>query len=239
MTRPAAEIVIALDVETGQQALDMAARLEGGADLFKVGLQLFSAEGPSIVQRLTATGTPVFLDLKYHDIPNTVAAAVTEGCRCGAAIVNLHASGGAAMMTSAAEALARHAGNGGPAPLLAAVTVLTSLDQEALQRVGITRPIEEQVVALARLAQECGLGGVVASPREVAAIKTACGPAFKVITPGIRPSWSVVGDQRRITTPAQAVGLGSDYLVIGRPVTGADDPLAALQRIREEIAAAG
>jgi len=190
------------------------------------------------VQRLSATGTSVFLDLKYHDIPNTVSGAVAEGCGCGAAIINLHASGGPAMMTAAADAVRRFGEEGGrPAPLLVAVTVLTSLDDEALARVGVERRVEDQVVALARLAQDCGLGGVVASPREVASIKAACGPEFKVITPGVRPAWTVAGDQRRFTTPAEAVSLGSDYLVIGRPITGADDPPAALQRIRDEISA--
>ena len=223
-------------MQTERQALTLTKKLEGGADLFKVGLQLFTSEGPGIVGRLSATGTRVFLDLKYHDIPNTVAGAVVEGCRCGAAIINLHASGGSAMMTAAAEAVRRFSEQGGrPAPLLAAVTVLTSLDNEALARVGVGRPVEEQVVALARLAQDCGLGGVVASPREVASIKVACGRSFKVITPGVRPSWTVAGDQSRFTTPAEAVSLGSDYLVIGRPITGADDPPAALQRIRDEI----
>jgi len=218
----------------------MAGRLEGCADLFKVGLQLFTAEGPSIVRRLTDTGTPVFLDLKYHDIPNTVACAVTEGCRSGAAIINLHASGGPAMMKAAAAAAARHRDESGtPGPLLAAVTVLTSLDQDELGAVGVGRPVEEQVVALARLARDCGLGGVVASPMEVAAVKTACGDGFRVITPGVRPAWSVAGDQRRFTTPAEAVRLGSDYLVVGRPVTGADDPPAALMLLRDEILAIG
>ncbi len=237
MSRSSAEIIVAIDVETGGQALALAEKLEGQADLFKVGLQLFTAEGPGIIQRLAATGTRVFLDLKYHDIPNTVAGAVMEGCRSGAAIVNLHASGGPAMMAAAAEAARRFSEESGrPQPLLVAVTVLTSLDEEALHRVGVRRPVEEQVVGLARLAQEFGLGGVVASPREVASIKAACGAAFKVITPGVRPAWSAAGDQRRFTTPAEAVSLGSDYLVIGRPITGADDPPAALQRIRDEIA---
>jgi orotidine-5'-phosphate decarboxylase len=238
MPTPTAEIIVAIDVASGRQALALAEKLEGRADLFKVGLQLFTAAGPAIVERLCAAGTRVFLDLKYHDIPNTVAGAVLEGCRSGAAIVNLHASGGPAMMTAAAEAARRFSEQSGqPPPLLAAVTVLTSLDDEALNRVGVQRSVEEQVVGLARLAQDCGLGGVVASPREVASIKAACGPGFKVITPGVRPAWSVAGDQRRFTTPAQAVSLGADYLVIGRPITGADDPPAALQRIRDEIAA--
>ena len=238
MTGSPAKIIVAIDVETSDQALSLAGTLEGRADLFKVGLQLFTAEGPGVVQRLSDGGTPVFLDLKYHDIPNTVAGAVMEGCRCGAAIVNLHASGGPAMMTAAAEAGRRFSEESGrPAPLLVAVTVLTSLDDEALSRVGVDRPVEQQVVALARLAQDCGLGGVVASPRELTSIKSACGPGFKVITPGVRPTWTVAGDQRRITTPAEAVRLGSDYLVIGRPITGADDPQAALQRIRDEITA--
>lgn len=230
-------IIVAVDVSSEDEALALAVRLEGAADLLKVGLQLFTAEGPGVVRRLAASGTPVFLDLKYHDIPNTVAGAVTEGCRSGAAIINLHASGGAAMMEAAAGAARRfHEETGKPQPLVVAVTVLTSLDGEALERVGIRRPVEEQVVALAHLARECGLGGVVASPMEVAAIKSACGSDFKVITPGVRPAWSVAGDQRRFTTPAEAVALGSDYLVIGRPITGADDPPAALRRIRREIA---
>lgn len=239
MPTPAAEIIVAIDVPTVDQALDLARKLEGQADLFKVGLQLFSAEGPGIVERLSATGTRVFLDLKYHDIPNTVAGAMLEGCRGGAAIVNLHASGGPAMMTAAVEAARRFSEESGrPQPLLVAVTVLTSLDEQALKRVGIDRPVEEQVVGLARLAQECGLGGVVASPREVVSIKEACGADFKVITPGIRPAWSAAGDQSRFTSPAEAVNLGSDYLVIGRPITGAEDPPGALQRIRDEIASA-
>ncbi len=194
MPTPTAEIIVAIDVETGRQAMALAEKLEGQADLFKVGLQLFTAEGPGIVARLSATGTRVFLDLKYHDIPNTVAGAVMEGCRSGAAIVNLHASGGPAMMIAAVEAVRRFSEESGrPQPLLAAVTVLTSLDLETLNRIGVQRSVEEQVVGLARLARECGLGGVVASPREVASIKAACGPEFKVITPGVRPAWSVAG----------------------------------------------
>lgn len=237
MARSEAGIIVAVDVPSEREALALAARLDGAADLLKVGLQLFTAEGPGVVRRLADTGTPVFLDLKYHDIPNTVAGAVTEGCRSGAAIINLHASGGPAMMEAAALAARRYHGETGrPRPLVAAVTVLTSLDRGALERVGVRRSVEEQVVGLALLARDCGLGGVVASPMEVSAIKAACGPDFKVITPGVRPAWSVADDQRRFTTPAQAVALGSDYLVIGRPITGAEDPPAALQRVREEIA---
>jgi orotidine-5'-phosphate decarboxylase len=203
----------------------MADRLRGAVGGFKIGSQLFTSEGPAIVRTLVERGDRVFLDLKFHDIPNTVAGAVRAGADLGVWMLNVHASGGPAMLEAAREAAERA---GRSRPLVIAVTVLTSMDAAALGAIGVSRPPLEQVVALARLVQQTGLDGVVASPLETAAIRQACGRDFVIVTPGIRSAAAAGSDdQKRTMAAADAIRAGSSYLVVGRPITGAADPRAA------------
>ncbi|RMF67852.1 MAG: orotidine-5'-phosphate decarboxylase [Alphaproteobacteria bacterium] len=235
----AAKLAFALDVDSFEEAEKWVKLLHGKVGLFKVGKQLFTRCGPEVVRMIRAEGGEVFLDLKYHDIPNTVAGAVVEACRLGVRMVNVHALGGEAMMRAAREAVDRVCGEEGlEPPILIAVTILTSSDDETLRAVGIDRPVTEMVPRLAALAQRAGLDGVVASPREVALIRKTCGSDFVVVTPGVRPSFAAVNDQKRITTPADAIRAGADYLVVGRPISAAPDPAAAAEMITDEIAAA-
>lgn len=228
-------IIVALDHPSAREATALISRL-GRADYgVKVGKELFTREGPAFVRELVAAGRPVFLDLKFHDIPNTVAAACEAAAELGVWMINVHASGGRAMMLAAREALARHARR----PLLVAVTVLTSLDAQGLQDIGITDTPEGQVRRLATLARDCGLDGVVCSPQEITQVKQACGEDFLTVTPGIRLADSAQDDQQRIATPASAVKAGGDHLVIGRPITRALDPVRALADIAREIASVG
>jgi len=232
-------LLVALDVETGNEALAIAAELRDVAGGFKVGSRLFTSEGPTLVRRLVDDGHRVFLDLKFHDIPNTVAQAVDAAVATGAWMINVHASGGRAMMQAAVRAGTEAADRvGRPTPLLIGVTVLTSMDATALETVGVTRPLLDHVIALARLAQSAGLNGVVASPLEAPAIRAACGDAFVIVTPGIRGG-SAAGDkndQSRTMGPAEAVRAGATYIVVGRPVIGAGDRRAAAAAIVEELA---
>jgi orotidine-5'-phosphate decarboxylase len=232
-------ILVALDVDSQAKALALADTLRGSVAGYKIGKQLFTAEGPAIVRALTERGDRVFLDLKFHDIPNTVAGAVTSAIGTGAWMVNVHASGGSAMMQAAAKAATDTATRlNVPRPLVIGVTVLTSMDEAALAEVGTSRTVLEQVVHLARLAQQAGLDGVVASPLEIAAIRHACGREFVIVTPGIRPaSQQGTDDQARTLTPAQAVEAGATYLVVGRPITGAADPRAAAEAMALETGA--
>jgi orotidine-5'-phosphate decarboxylase len=231
-------ILVALDVDSRAKALALADALRGSVAGYKIGKQLFTAEGPDIVRALTSRGDRVFLDLKFHDIPNTVAGAVASAVGTGAWMVNVHASGGSAMMRAAADAARSAAERAGSSrPLVIGVTVLTSMNDAALAEVGSARPVMDQVVHLARLAQAAGLDGVVASPQEIAAIRAACGPDFAIVTPGIRPAAQAgTDDQARTLTPAEAVKAGATYLVIGRPITGAADPRAAAEAIANETA---
>jgi orotidine-5'-phosphate decarboxylase len=226
-------ILVALDVESAARAVELADVLRGSVGGFKIGKQLFTAAGPAMVRELTSRGDRVFLDLKFHDIPNTVAGAVQSAVATGAWMVNVHASGGRAMMKAAAESARNTAEKlGQPRPLVIAVTVLTSMDDAALKEVGVGRTMIEQVVQLATLAQESGLDGVVASPQEVQAIRRACGADFQIVTPGIRPAdQQGKDDQARTLTPAEAMSAGSSYLVIGRPITAAPNPREAAERI--------
>ena len=233
-------LLIALDVPTSAQALTLADALRGVVGGFKIGSQLFTEAGPDFVRRLTAQGDRVFLDLKFHDIPNTVAAAVAAATDLGVWMVNVHASGGAAMLTAAREAAAAAASTARrPRPLVVAVTVLTSLDTDGLTSIGVPGAPIDQVRRLAKLTQSCGLDGVVASPQETTAIRQVCGPDFVIVTPGIRGGAAASGpdDQRRTLTAADAVEGGSSYLVIGRPITGAPNPREAAVRIAAEISA--
>jgi orotidine-5'-phosphate decarboxylase len=231
-------LLVALDVESGAQAMELAARLKGVAGGFKIGSRLFTLEGPALVRRLVDDGARVFLDLKFHDIPNTVAQAVESAVHTGAWMVNVHASGGVAMMQAAARAGREEAARAGVrAPMLIAVTVLTSIDEPTLHSIGVERPLLDHVVALARMAREAGLDGVVASPQETAAIRAACGPGFAIVTPGIRgaSAGDERNDQSRTMGPADAIRAGASYLVVGRPIIAAPNPVEAAMQIVAEI----
>lgn len=230
-------IIAALDVRSAAMAVELATKLSGSVGSYKVGLELFNAEGPSVFDRVRdAAGgeARIFYDAKLHDIPNTVAGAVRAARRNNLWMINIHASGGAAMLRAAVDAA-----HSGPeqSPLVIAVTVLTSIDTAALNsELGMPGDARDQVVRLALLAKRCGCDGVVASPHEVGAIRSECGSGFLIVTPGVRPAGAELGDQKRVMTPSEAVSAGADYLVIGRPITGAPDPVAAAQAILSEIA---
>jgi len=230
-------LFVALDMVELDAAQKLARSLAGSAGGIKVGLEFFAANGPAGVAKLAATRQRIFLDLKFHDIPNTVAGAVRSAAALGPYMLNVHAAGGRAMMEAAVKAAAEGAARvGKPKPLVIAVTVLTSLSEEDLRDVGQAVPVADQVKRLALLAQKSGLDGVVCSAREVAGLRAECGPDFKLVVPGIRPSWAASNDQKRIMGPGDAVTQGADFLVVGRPITGAPDPRAAARSIAQEIA---
>ncbi|MFC4350588.1 orotidine-5'-phosphate decarboxylase [Fodinicurvata halophila] len=238
MTDGLESVFIALDTSDPLGARHLVRTLGKGPRTagFKIGKEFFTAHGPVGTREVT-DGYPLFLDLKFHDIPNTVAGAIRSSLQLRPAIVNVHASGGAAMMRAAAQAADEAAtAFDAPRPWVIAVTVLTSLDDSDLDQVGQAGPAREQVLRLARLAQDCGLDGVVCSPRELADLRRHCGPDFRLVVPGIRPDWADSGDQKRTMTPGEAISAGADRLVIGRPVTAAKDPLAALQRLASDLA---
>ncbi|MFC0116882.1 orotidine-5'-phosphate decarboxylase [Pseudoalteromonas xiamenensis] len=226
------KVVIALDYDNQEAALDFVKQLSPDTCRLKVGKEMFTYFGPEFVKQLVAMGFDVFLDLKFHDIPNTVAKAVTAAAELGVWMVNVHASGGLEMMQKAKAALESY---GEKAPLLIAVTVLTSMDEAQLKRLGVEKSPAEQVMYLAKLTKEAGLDGVVCSAQEAASLKAELGVDFKLITPGIRPAGADAGDQKRIMTPKLAIEAGSDYLVIGRPITQAADPVATLKSINESL----
>ena len=232
------QLLVALDVESGARAVALARSLRDIAGGFKIGSRLFTLEGPGLVRQLVDSGVNVFLDLKFHDIPNTVAQAVEAAVLTGAWMVNVHASGGVAMMQAAARAAAEAAPRTGrPRPLVIGVTVLTSMDEPTLNEVGVHRPLIDQVTALARLARTAGLDGVVASPQETASIRAANGPNFAIVTPGIRgaAAGNDKNDQSRTMGPAEAIRAGATYIVVGRPIIGAPDPRDAAERIAQEL----
>lgn len=224
-------IIVALDFPEQPAALAMAARLDPALCRVKVGKELFTSAGPEVVHKLHAIGFEVFLDLKFHDIPNTVAGACRAAARLGVWMLDVHASGGVAMMKAAREAV----GDAATRPLLIGVTILTSLAQDDLRGVGFSGSPDENAARLARLAEECGLDGVVCSALEAPRLRAIVAPSFKLVTPGIRPGGDDQADQARVVTPRDAVAAGSDYLVIGRPITGAPDPCARLRQINDEI----
>jgi orotidine-5'-phosphate decarboxylase len=228
-------VIVALDFTDAEHSRRFVERLPAGSCRLKIGKELFTREGPALVQHFVAQGHDVFLDLKYHDIPNTVAAACHAAAGLGVWMINVHASGGSRMMAAAREALKDFGGN---RPLLVAVTVLTSLGADDLSEIGVAAEPAEQVLRLARLAQQAGLDGVVCSPQETAVLRAELGPDFRLVTPGVRPKGAALDDQTRVLTPGEAIRKGSDYLVIGRPITKAADPVAVLAAINEEIAAA-
>ena len=232
---PRDRILVALDNSTLNEALELVELLRPYVGGFKVGLELCTAAGvPQVVSQIAAAGGAIFLDLKLHDIPNTVAGAVRalSALGTGVRMLTIHCQGGSAMLRAAVSAAATLPHR----PLLLGVTVLTSVDGTLLQQeLGVAAGLEDHVVSLARMARDCGLDGVIASPHEVVAIRRACGAELLIVTPGVRPSWATAGDQRRIMTPGEAVGVGADYLVIGRPITAAADPVAAAKRLLAEL----
>jgi len=230
------KILVALDVESRDRALALADTLRGSVGGFKIGSRLFTAEGPSMVRALTERGDRVFLDLKFHDIPNTVAQACAAATRLGVWMIDVHVAGGSAMLAAARDAVAKTAAEAGvPRPLLIGITLLTSLSAGDLAAIGVSDTTEEQVLRLARLAQASGLDGVVCSAQEAALLRQACGGGFKLVTPGIRPAGVAAHDQVRVMTPEAAVAAGADFLVIGRAITGAENPLAALDAINDAV----
>ncbi|MBS4031099.1 MAG: orotidine-5'-phosphate decarboxylase [Clostridiales bacterium] len=231
------KIIVALDVDTENEAMRLVESLANYTGAFKVGLQLYNNTGPGIIKKIVDAGAKVFLDLKFHDIPNTAARAAEAVVGLGSFMFNVHASGGINMMKAVVQASHARAEKAGfLPPLLIGVTVLTSMsEQELHDEVGASRSMQEQVVHLASLCQKAGLDGVVASAREIPWIRRACGESFLIVTPGIRPAWAATDDQTRIVTPKDALSAGADYLVIGRPLTAAADPGDAARRLLAEI----
>jgi orotidine-5'-phosphate decarboxylase len=227
----ASPVFVALDTPSIDKAIAMAGQVRPHIGGLKVGLEFISANGPDGIRRIVALGLPVFCDMKFHDIPNTVAGAVREIARLGVAILNVHAAGGEAMMRAAMDA----AGVVSPRPKVIGVTVLTSLDERDLAATGVNAAPLDQVVRLATLAKSSGLDGVVCSPQEIAAVRAARGKDFVIVTPGVRPAGGDLADQRRVMTPAEALKAGADILVIGRPITGAADPAVAARTIAASL----
>jgi orotidine-5'-phosphate decarboxylase len=229
-------VYVALDTPDIEQAVDLATQVADAVGGLKLGLEFVNANGPEGIRRIAGCGLPIFLDLKFHDIPNTVAGAIRAVIPLAPRILNVHAGGGAAMMTAARDAAdAAAKAHGVSKPLVIAVTVLTSLDGDDLAAVGQNGPAAAQARRLALLARDCGLDGVVCSAREAGDIRAACGPDFTLVVPGIRPSWSASDDQKRVAGPAEAMRDGANYLVIGRPITEAPDPADAARRIAAEL----
>ena len=234
---PQNQLIVALDVENLAAANQLVATLSDDVKWFKIGKQLFTAEGSASIKLLRESEKDIFLDLKFHDIPNTVAGAVASGTTVGANMINLHASGGLDMMRAAADAAEKQASELAVSkPTLLGVTVLTSIDEATFQRdFGTQRKLENQVAYLAELSQQAGMEGVVASPLEIGLIRKVCGNDFVIVTPGVRPAWAASNDQQRVMTPAETIDAGADYIVVGRPITASDSPREAARRILQEI----
>jgi len=233
---PKDRLIVALDVNSEEKATVLVRKLKGDVKIFKLGLELFSSCGPDIIRAIKEEGCGVFLDLKFHDIPNTVAKAAACVTRAGVSMFNVHALGGYDMMKRAAEAVKDEvAGKSIKRPKILAVTMLTSASENDLKKLGINDNMKSVVLRLAGLAKEAGLDGVVASAKEAKDIKKDLGSSFLVVTPGVRPSWAKVGDQKRVATPSEAVKAGADYIVVGRPVIEAPDPVEAVKKILKEI----
>lgn len=226
------KVIVALDYETKKEAMQLVDQIDPSLCRLKVGKEMFTTLGTEFVKELQRRNFDVFLDLKFHDIPNTVARAVRSAADLGVWMVDMHASGGLRMMEAAKKILEPY---GKDAPILIAITVLTSMEEVDLLQIGVNTSPEEHVIRLARLSQRAGLDGVVCSPQEVEILRQRCGNEFKLVTPGIRPEGSQLGDQRRVMTPREAINAGSDYLVIGRPITQAADPVAVLKQINASI----
>jgi orotidine-5'-phosphate decarboxylase len=238
---PRSSLIVALDFDSLSTALKFAKQVADLVGMFKIGSQLFTSAGPEAVRQVAQMGAGIFLDLKFHDIPNTVAGAVLASAAMpGVQLVNVHALGGSAMLRAAVQAINAGVPMGADRPRLLAVTILTSMDQKAVREVGIGGPPASRVVKLAKLAQRAGVDGVVASVREAKAIRKACGREFLIVTPGVRPKEGLVGakndDQTRTATPREAIRAGADFIVVGRPILAASDPRAAAQEIVDEIA---
>lgn len=225
------KIIVAVDAPDAGSAQKLIGSLSGEGCVFKIGLQLFTAVGPSLVKDVLASGSRVFLDLKFHDIPNTAKEAVHSAVSLGVDMTTIHLAGGPAMVAESVKAAEN------TKTLVLGVTVLTSMDDETLDIVGVTRPTADQVLHLAGMGSRCGLRGVVASPHEITLLREEFGQSLVIVTPGVRPAGSAVGDQRRVMTPGEAVRCGADFLVIGRPITGAPSPKEAFLRIADEIEA--
>lgn len=230
------KLIVALDVESPTKALDFVKQLHSIVGMFKVGSQLFTSAGPQIVRDILAHDSKVFLDLKFHDIPHQVAGAARSAAELGVCLFSIHASGGSEMMSRAVDSVNEVAAKGGERSKVLAISVLTSIDETILSQIGVTSTPAESVLRLVKLAEAAGVDGVVASPREIETIRrTISSSDFLVVTPGIRPSANELGDQKRVATPAAAIAAGASYLVVGRPITGAPDPLAAATTIVDEI----
>lgn len=233
---PENRLIVALDVDSEEKAIKIVEVLKSEIKFFKIGFELFSSCGPGIVKAVKKKGCEVFLDLKFHDIPNTVSKAVASITKLGVSMFNVHSLGGYEMMKAAAETVKNQAARSNiAAPKILAVTVLTSMDENGLNKIGINDNIKTEVLRLAGLAKEAGLDGVVASPAEAKFIRKTLGPGFLIVTPGVRPSWASSNDQKRIATPKEAIANGADYIVVGRPITGSDDPINAAREILKEI----
>ena len=231
MTSPRERLIVALDVSSAKEAQKIVSSLGDAVQIYKVGMQLYTAEGPQIIRDLVASGRRVFLDLKYHDIPNTVAAAVREAAQLGASMLTVHASGGTKMLQAAVEAAWKR----DPGPQILAVTVLTSMDDQDLNETGVHGHVVDQVVWLASLALEAGCAGVVSSAQEVKTLRTKLGSGFLAVTPGVRPAGAAHGDQARVTTPAEAIAAGATHIVVGRPITAAANPAEEAAKILQEL----
>ncbi len=233
---PKDRLIVALDVDSKEKALNLIDKLKNDVKFFKIGFELFSSCGPSIVEESLAKGGRIFLDLKYHDIPNTVSKAAISITKLGVFMFNVHALGGYDMMKKAADAVRMEADKLKVIkPKVIAVTILTSMDEAALNSVGVSGRMDDEVLRLARLAKAAGLDGVVASPSEIKLLRDNLGNDFLIVSPGVRPEWASVGDQKRIATPSQAIRDGASFIVVGRPVTDAKDQVGAAQKILKEI----